>query len=239
VVDKSLAKALYQTTLACERAVFRGHDDVFKVLVEHCSGQTAWVSHAAYFTVQEERIEMLQYLLAANDADSQRQADYQDAMECAFKHEEGAAKILVTAGAKMDARTGHPVHKIFNDVLLADTENLKVHLNEVFDPTVHRRAFIQAIMLPDTSVLSLLLDHGIGLDCVDDALFKVCDELPRTSDLDTPKARICWLLHHGASINHRALDVVSCRWNEEMLNWLLKICMQDLDKAITSMVEHQ
>jgi hypothetical protein len=223
-----------------ESAVMRADFDVYKVLHDYCAGQPEWISESARLAVRQERADILKYLLQKNNADPLCQADYQEAMAIlplVDHSSESTTKILHAAGANMDARTGHPVHKILAAVLLNDAERLGVHLREVIDPRQHDFAFRCAVGTANTNILSLLLEHGIGLE-FDESLFQVC-RWAFIQEMDRFEELILLLLRYGASDYHAALDRLSRLRSVQGLDRLLNICITDYDKVVASMLKHR
>jgi hypothetical protein len=243
--DKKLAEDWFLMNALCEIAVMGESVDVFKVLCDHRAGQTEWMSETARLAVQEENIEALQVLLQANDADLLCEANYEIAMvkSTTFnyyaKHRsKRMLEMLRVAGANMDARTGHPVHKILADVLLADLESLRLQLKEVVDPKEHGYAFLQAAERGGVATMKLLLEHNIGHESIPYSLRTAC--ICRVHEggrklLNLQQENIQFLLEQGASDYFDGLDGLIHGSAVEMLSWLLHICMDDFDRAVASM----
>jgi hypothetical protein len=188
----------------CKIAIEKGDANVFKILCDRFSSADEWTASAAITAVSMNRAEELGYLLHANDVNPLCQADYQVAMVSQYgigDRTQSQFRMLCAAGARTDNRRGHPVHKILVDILLDDTESLKLHLKDVIDPTEHKYAYDLALSLPDTTCLTLLLNHGIGLEYVNSDLVKVC-ALSYTRDANVTKELIDLLLRKGATAYH-------------------------------------
>jgi hypothetical protein len=222
------------------QSISSGNLYVFKALYHRLAGERKWTSEVS--KLARENVEILRYLLHANDADPLCHADYQEAMRESSlpgSISDNTFEMFRAAGVNMDTRTGHPVHNILASVLLADATSLKRHLKDVIDPRAHRYAFRLAIRLcKEADIWILLLNHGIGLDYVDEALVTVCRRM-WTSKADIAGEHIELLLRNGASDYHAALDQLSRDGHIHMLSWLLAIATEDIDKAIISMLKHR
>jgi hypothetical protein len=222
------------------QSISSGNLYVFKALYHRLAGERKWTSEVS--KLARENVEILRYLLHANDADPLCHADYQEAMRESSlpgSISDNTFEMFRAAGVNMDTRTGHPVHNILASVLLADATSLKRHLKDVIDPRAHRYAFRLAIRLcKEADIWILLLNHGIGLDYVDEALVTVCRRM-WTSKADIAGEHIELLLRNGASDYHAALDQLSRDGHIHMLSWLLAIATEDINKAIISMLKHR
>jgi hypothetical protein len=251
--DENLHKYWYVVKKVCEIPFIYGLVDVFKVLHNYCAGRMEWVSEAVYQAVSEGYAEILKSVLHENLANPLCQADYQKAMveSTCFRHtSKSTIKILSAAGATMDARTGHPVHKILNDVLLADAESLEMHLREVVEPRKHENAFRQAADKCDVTIMELLLAHNIGYESIPNILSTACicpTQEDKRKPLKLQQENIQFLLERGAVDYLRGIEglifgIGRCGETDseegiQMLTWFHHHCVHDFGHAATSMLK--